>query len=294
MIADCAIIGAGPAGVAAAIQLTRAGCEISLFERRNVCGALRNAHLIENYLGFPRGVRGSDLAELLSRQLASHGVEPIPEEVIAITENAGSAIIRTPSGHFRARRVIVATGTTPRRYGIAGMEDLTERTVFHELRDMPALAPATSVLILGGGDVAFDYAIHLHEIGCVSTLLMRGPARCLPLLRRRAEERKIRCIEHDATFRMIRRSGDRVEVDACGDIVSAQYVLVAVGREPSRPLISTRTRGLVLYAGDVHNGSRRHVQIAAGDGLRAALIALDADFHQNTACALSDNTATTR
>src|SRR4030042_7192079 len=74
-IEDIIIIGAGPAGLAAAIQLKRYGIRPLLFERAVVGGLLRNANLVENYPGFPRGITGPGLVKLFARQAHKRGVD---------------------------------------------------------------------------------------------------------------------------------------------------------------------------------------------------------------------------
>ena len=69
MTYDCIIIGAGPAGVAAAVHMKRTGLNIVLIEKKNIGGLLRNANLIENYLGFPEGISGKRFAGCLRRHL---------------------------------------------------------------------------------------------------------------------------------------------------------------------------------------------------------------------------------
>ena len=83
MLIDVAIIGAGPAGIAAAIQCHRQGIDFILFEQAQVGGLLNNAHLVENYPGFPAGIAGRFLIDKFSRQLSNLSVAVITEQVMA-------------------------------------------------------------------------------------------------------------------------------------------------------------------------------------------------------------------
>ncbi len=270
MTYDCAIIGAGPAGIAAALQLGRAGARIALFERKEVGGLLRNAFCVENYLGFPGGIEGKELAALFGRQLRDLGIERLHEDVLVVEEDATTLLLRTAKRTHRCKRVIIATGTVPRRAGIVGEERWAGSRLFYEVSDMPEEGRGRLVLVVGGGDIGFDSALHLHERGYKPMIVTRGEPRCLALLRGRAAERGIRCIGQSRP-RAIREVAGLLEVALDGERVLADYLLVVAGRTPSSPRVDAKSRGAVLYAGDVRNGLKRHVHIAAGDGLRAAL-----------------------
>lgn len=267
---DCAIVGAGPAGAAAAVQLKRSGAEIAIFERREVGGLMRNALLVENYLGFPAGTDGKKLATLFMEQLKSLGIRPFHEEVIAIEEDAESLLIRTVNGIHRCANAIIATGTAPRRAGIDGEEQLEGSSLFYEIRDMPEDGRGRAALVVGGGDIGFDYALHLQKRGYKPLIVARSGARCIPLLRRRASECGIRCIEKSSP-KSVRQTGGMLEVRLDGERVPTDYILVAAGRKPLLVPISARNRAAVSFAGDVRNGLKRHIHIASGDGVRAAI-----------------------
>jgi len=92
-LVDVAIIGAGPVGIAAAIQLKRYDIEFMIFEKGKIGGLLRNANLVENYLGFPRGIRGRELVELFKEQLKNAGVK-VQFEMVRELDYGGVAFHR--------------------------------------------------------------------------------------------------------------------------------------------------------------------------------------------------------
>ena len=106
-----AIIGAGPAGITAAIQLKRYGLSPMLFEKEAIGGLLRNANWVENYPGFPNGISGLKLTRLMAQQLKTVGVEGFFEEVLELDYAKEVFTLETPKQRVVLRHVIVATGT---------------------------------------------------------------------------------------------------------------------------------------------------------------------------------------
>ena len=92
---DVAIVGAGPAGIAASIYLKRAGFNVHLFEKNQVGGLLFNAYRVENYPGFPDGIKGDELCTLFKMQLEKWDIAPIFSKVIQITREKNKFILKT-------------------------------------------------------------------------------------------------------------------------------------------------------------------------------------------------------
>ena len=289
MTEPVAVIGAGPAGMSAAIHLVRAGLQPALFERGTVGGLLRNAHRVENYLGFPEGIRGEELVRLFAAQLQAHAVEVRGAEVRAIGIEGDRFAVRTDGDQAFFRTVIVATGTVPKE---AGIEAFVPRSrLFYEIKDLPASGAEKTVCIVGGGDAAFDYALNLAESGCSVNVLVRGVRpKGLGLLMRRAYNHPRIRVREETTVAGA-RSGSGGFALRCGDggdgsQVHCDFVLVAVGRRPDIGILpgalceslnvrdngETQVRGLYL-AGDVRRGAFRQTGIAVGDGLAAAMSA---------------------
>ncbi|HLD32728.1 MAG TPA: NAD(P)/FAD-dependent oxidoreductase [Candidatus Peribacteraceae bacterium] len=270
MTYDSIIIGAGPAGMVAALQMKRSGLDIVLFEKGEIGGLLRNANCVENYLGFPDGISGKELIRSFQDHLCKHKISIIREEVVEIGKEDAVFSVRTSGHTYLSSTVVIATGTVPKKAGIGGEEEFCGSRLFYEAADLPADGQQNTVLVIGGGDTAFDYALNLSGRGYVPTIVMRDTVSCLPLLKMRAEKRGIRTVEHMPVVRISLGAG-QLEVQCASQCFQADYVLVAVGREPRYPRIATKSRRGLYYAGDVRSGQYRQVHIATGDALRVAM-----------------------
>ncbi|MCP4152596.1 MAG: NAD(P)/FAD-dependent oxidoreductase [bacterium] len=184
---EVAVIGAGPAGIAAAIQLKRFGIKCGLFEKNQPGGLLRNANLVENYPGFPEGITGPDLVYLMKEHLERLDINLISEEVIKLstTETADLTpsttpgltgttpgltgyMIETPTAVDKARIVVVATGTVPCKWEPAeSLAPELREHIFYEVSDI-SHETGKRILIIGAGDAAFDYALNLSTSASAS------------------------------------------------------------------------------------------------------------------------------
>ncbi|MCX7021542.1 MAG: NAD(P)/FAD-dependent oxidoreductase [bacterium] len=286
--ARAAVVGCGPAGIAAAIQLARHGVEFLLFERERPGGLLWNAHRVENYPGFPGGIAGPDLVKLFLRQLGEGGIFPISEEVMGVERRPGGFRLQTTGGGYEAEHVVLATGTRPKPWDGPPVPPECADRVHTEVYPLRGLA-GRKVLIIGAGDAAFDYALSLAESNDV-TILNRGPrTRCLPLLERRASrEPRISYRAQTSPVRLTFADGHLlVKCTAGGATVDleADHLLLAVGREPDLGLLTPdlsdgngRPAAGLHVIGDAAGGRCRQAAIAVGDGVRAAMtIANDLD-----------------
>ncbi|MFQ6106208.1 MAG: NAD(P)/FAD-dependent oxidoreductase [Thermoplasmata archaeon] len=279
------IVGAGPGGIAASIYLKRAGMEPLVFERDEIGGLLRNAHLIENYPGFPEGISGQELVELFRRQLVRWRIDMRMEEVHKVSRDGEVFKVAAETGDLYARSVIVATGTRPKRIEIEGLEDVELSRVFYEVRDIP-LTGTGNFLIVGGGDTAFDYALNLAERGFYVDIVHRGQEpKCIPLLAERAN-RSERIRTHSDTEPKLVKEEDRqlvfaVDRKGAEKEMVADYGLIACGREaelgvlPPEFVDNWKEIPGLYVVGDARRGNYRQVGISVGDGILAAMSVIE-------------------
>ncbi|MBA4385944.1 MAG: NAD(P)/FAD-dependent oxidoreductase, partial [Anaerolinea sp.] len=153
---DVLIIGAGPAGMATAIQLKRYGLVPRLFEKSHPGGLLWNANWIENYPGFPGGISGPDLVDIFIKQ-----IKPIMithDQVIELFWKDGLFNVITPNSLFQSKLAVIASGTKPKILrGFSIHSDLVKNIVY-DLRTIKVQS-RKNIIIVGSGDIAFDYAL---------------------------------------------------------------------------------------------------------------------------------------
>ena len=283
-IEDVIIIGGGPAGIAAAIQLKRYGLDPLIFEREALGGLLRNANLVENYPGFPGGISGLKLVGLLEGQARDFALRVTYAEVVRLDRAAGSFQVKTSQGVSEARFVVVASGTRPHPYRGADIPAQARSKVFYEIYPLVGQS-GLEIVILGAGDAAFDYALNLGKNNRIVVLNRGEELKCLPLLWERVQrESKIGYFDK-ITITQIKvdpPAGMRLECSHPTGPMSfhADYLVVAYGREPQLEFLSAQIvktsqelegKGLLYFIGDVKNGIFRQTAIAVGDGLLAAM-----------------------
>ena len=276
-----AIIGAGPAGLTAALQLKRFGLPSLLFEAESPGGLLRNANLVENYPGFPRGIPGRNLVKLFSEQAKGAGLEIIPQEVIRL-DHRQHFELTTAQALYQAHIVVIASGTAPIRFDPGLFSEAASAYIFYEIHSLADIEDC-DVAIAGAGDAAFDYALNLGRKNRVVILNRGERTRCLPLLRERAAANPNIRYQTEQTITAIQMD-DRLCITCQSPEgqrnIHADYLIGALGRRPRLDFISPalevkkaelEQNGLLYFAGDVLNGSFRQASIAVGDGMMAAM-----------------------
>lgn len=162
-IYDLAILGAGPAGISAAIYAARARLNTLWIERKFAQGGqIVDTYEVDNYPGLP-GINGIDLGEKMAAHAEKLGLSPLRENVVSVEDEDGIKVIRTKKNEYRARAVILAFGAAHRTLGIPGEESLSGMGVSYCATCDGAFFRDRTVAVIGGGNVAAEDAILLSR-----------------------------------------------------------------------------------------------------------------------------------
>jgi thioredoxin reductase (NADPH) len=176
---DLVVVGGGPAGLGAAVYGASEGLRTVLVEREATGGQAGQSSRIENYLGFPDGVSGGQLAERARRQAAKFGAEMLlTRDCVALEAHGSKRVLRFADGStIGAHAVVLATGVSYRSLGVAGADGLTGRGVFYGSAMTEAAECADQkVFIVGGANSAGQAAVYFARYASSVHLLVRGPS----------------------------------------------------------------------------------------------------------------------
>lgn len=282
---DVVIVGAGPAGIAAAIQLRRSGVDFLLFEQKEIGGLLLNAHLVENYPGFPQGISGPDLVQKFKQQLERWEIPVSPGSVDRVEYRDGAFQVTTGGRELTGRFLVIASGTVAHRLPASVFQGEAEGRIFYEVSLISGIC-GRHVGIVGAGDAALDYGLQLAEHNRV-TIFCRGDGPCcLPLLAKRAEEADSLDLRLRSQLQAVEKTGKGLllhvatEGEPQGQALEVDYLLAAVGRSPALGFLGPSLEsseeklswdGCLYFAGDVKNDLYRQTGICVGDGIKAAM-----------------------
>ncbi len=170
---DVIILGAGPAGLAAAIYTGRAKLSTLVLEAAMVGGNAGIADLIENYPGFPEGINGSELMARFRQQAENCGAEIRYDEVLDIERSSRGILVKTRCGELTARAVLAATGARRRELQVPGEQEYLGRGVSYCATCDGSFFRNSPVAVVGGGDSAVKEALYLAGIASEVYLIHR-------------------------------------------------------------------------------------------------------------------------
>jgi thioredoxin reductase (NADPH) len=173
---DLIVVGGGPAGLAAAVYGASEGLDTLVVESTALGGQAGSSRRIENYLGFPAGISGTELTSRAVSQARKFGARPAtPYRAIALEPGDGRHVVRLEEGHeIAARAVLLATGADYRRLPLDDLSDYEGSSVFYAAGPPEAqLCGASRVAVVGGGNSAGQAAVWLARGGALVTLLHR-------------------------------------------------------------------------------------------------------------------------
>ncbi len=179
-VVDLLIVGAGPAGLAAAVYGASEGLTTLVLDADAIGGQAGTSSMIRNYLGFPRGISGMRLAQRARTQATRFGARFLPgRRVTALEPGRGSDrvhTVRVGAHALRGRTVLIASGVSYQRLGVATLEELVGRGVHYGAATSTARSMARKdVYLVGGGNSAGQAAVHLARFAASVTVLIRRP-----------------------------------------------------------------------------------------------------------------------
>lgn len=290
MMYDTMIIGAGPAGMTAALYAARSNLKVALLERGIYGGQMNNTAEIENYPGYAR-ISGPELAEKMFEPLENLGVEHLFGQVEKIEDPGDFKKIITEDEVFETKTVILAPGANHRHLGVPGEEEYNSRGVSYCAVCDGAFFRDEDLLVVGGGDSAVEEAIFLTRFAKSVTIVhRRDQLRAQKLLQERAFANEKISFIWDSVVKEIKGDDRRVtsvvfENVKTGQISESDFggVFVYVGLDPVSDFVKDlgicdeagwivtdqhmKTAIDGIYAiGDVRQKDLRQITTAVGDG----------------------------
>jgi thioredoxin reductase (NADPH) len=294
---DVVIIGSGPAGLTAAIYTTREDIDTLVFERGVIGGLAAVTDKIDNYPGFAEGIEGLKLADSLREQAERFGAVIELGEVMAISDEGEYKRLDTTSGDILAKVVLVATGSDYKKTGAPGEEKYYARGVHYCATCDGAFYRDKKLVVVGGGNSAFQETIFLTRFASHIDLLVRSTVKASDVLQKEMDEYvkagKVTIHTGTTTEEIIgddkgvtqvvgTKDGQKVTFDTDGVFVfvglvpNSQFLEKTAARLDSIGFVITdqhlqTTIPGVFAAGDIRCGATMQIASAAGEGATAAL-----------------------
>ena len=287
---DVIIIGAGPAGLTAALYTSRANLSVAILERGVPGGELINTANVENYPGF-KSVSGPDLANKFYEGAMQFGADYIYGLVQSIQPGNPYHTVVCDNGTYQAKAVVIATGSVHRTLDVPGEEEYTGRGVSYCAVCDGAFFKGLPIQVVGGGDSAVDEGLYLTQFGeSVNIIHRRDQLRAQKILQDRAFSNEKMTFTWNAVVTEIKGDGKKVtsvcvkntqtgeeqDLPAGGVFI---YVGVLPNTEGFRNLGITDDQGWVLTDEDMHtsvlgifacgavrSNKLRQISTAVGDG----------------------------
>src|SRR5207253_4460702 len=293
---DLLVVGGGPAGLAAAVYGASEGLDTLIVEGTALGGQAGSSRRIENYLGFPAGISGTELTSRAVSQARKFGARPAtPYRAVALEPGNGRHLVQLEEGHeIAARAVVLATGAEYRRLPLENLHEYEGISVFYAAGPPEAqLCGASRVAVLGGGNSAGQAAVWLARGGALVTLLHRRAD-----LRETMSDYLVRELERYAVavrgrseIAALHGTGGQLESVTLtgGERLRFSYLFLFLGAMPctewlgdaverdengfilsgsaanTEKLLETSVPG-ILAAGDVRSGSTKRCATAVGEG----------------------------
>lgn len=293
---DIIIVGAGPAGLTAALYARRADKTVLVIEKESFGGQITSSPKVENYPTI-KEISGNELAQMMLDQIMEHGAELEMAEVLRIEKSNGVMKVITDYGEFEGKSVILATGSKHRHLGLPREEELTGKGVSYCAVCDGAFFSGAPVAVVGGGNTALQEAVMLSEYCTHVTVVqnlstMTGEARLVSILEKKPNVTMIfdtvvtELLGEDKLEGLLLKNSKTGEQTK----LSVDGLFVAIGQVPeNKPFANlvplndygyitagenclTNTTG-IFVAGDCRTKQVRQITTATADGAVAALAA---------------------
>jgi len=279
---EIAVIGAGPAGVAAAIQLARFGYNPTLFERGQIGGLIRNANCINNYPGFPNGITGLKFSKLLQKHIRKYDIKIINKDVHTVEFVNELFYVHLKNEILNFHHLIVASGTKP----IKPKEFSKGQFELFSYDIVKLLGKKNKkFIIIGAGDAAFDYALTLSSLNEV-TILNRSKniSAILELQHKVLNNENIKYLDNTTVIDVSKENSSLIvhtqQNDKQTSNLFCDHIIFAIGREPNLDFLDKsillKKDELLLnkklsIIGDASNDKFRQISISAGSAIKSAM-----------------------
>jgi thioredoxin reductase (NADPH) len=271
-VVDVAIIGAGPAGLSTAVYTASEGLTTLLLEREAIGGQAGSSSLIRNYLGFPRGISGANLATRAFEQAWRFGaITSVAGPVTGFAPSAAGYSLDIGNGaHVQARAVVIATGVSYRRLSAPGLDRLTGAGVFYgAIASESSSLPGQHVFIAGAANSAGQAAINLARHARQVTILARGDSLALHMSQYLIDEiaatanidvrtnTEVTGAEGEAALKSLILTHNKTGVN---ETVEASALIVLIGAAPHTdwlpPTVTRDHNGFIITGDDLTHGAQ--------------------------------------
>jgi thioredoxin reductase (NADPH) len=296
-IRDVIMIGAGPSSLAAAIYTTREDIDTVIYEKGAIGGLAAITDMVDNYPGFPDGIEGLLLSGQFEKQAERFGAHIEFGEISAIKDEGDVKVVTVDGSDVKARAVLIATGSDYNKIGVPGETEYYGRGVHYCATCDGAFYRDKKLVVVGGGNSAFQEAIFLTRFASHIDLLVRSSIKASEVLRRDlqqyVDQGKITVHINTQTEEIVAVEGKVKSVRAKKEGKPVEFavdgVFIFVGLKPNtyflkdsgveldeQGLIKTDNRlqtnvAGVFASGDVRSGATMQIASAVGEGASAAL-----------------------
>ena len=294
-VKEVIILGAGPAGLAAALYAARADLKPLVFTGTQIGGQAAITHTIENYPGFPDGVGGSELSDLFQKNAERFGAELVYDQATAVDLSKRPFSVETYGTIYQAKTLILATGASPNELGIPGEKEFRGRGVSYCGTCDGWFFKDKKVVVVGGGDSALEEGLFLTRYASSVTIIhRRDELRAGAILQKRAfDHPKISFVWNSTVKEIKGKDGveavliENVKTDEQSEIAT-DGIFIFIGHTPNSEMFKSQLKmsdeGYVVAdvrmhtsvegvfaAGEISDPHFRQVITSAGMGAAAAI-----------------------